>query len=344
MSRNSFVPIPIVLASSLLLACNSSDVVAPRALDNGTFTVDARTGFVYISLADSAIVNPGPSASSSAAWDIALFATNVTLNGGQAGPAGVTGYCVCQNSNTAPSNDQWLAMTAEGEAVDFDTMSAAPSGATFVSDVLTPALSGWYSGSGAAATANQDALYFVRLSDSSGVAKVRVVALESPTATTAGSLTLEYAVASNGATAFGAVQTVTLDVSTAAKSLDLQTGQVTSDAAAWDLRFDGYEARVNGGISGSGKGGAAKVTTTTFAVAVPSTTAPNAFRIDSYAGVFGATPFYKYNLGGDNRITPTFDVYLLKRGSTVYKLQVTNYYSPTGQARFISFRYAQLAG
>jgi hypothetical protein len=342
MSRTHLLSIPVLFASAVLAGCNSSDVVAPRPLDSGTFTVDARTGFVYISLDDSTVVNPGASAGSSPAWDIALFATNVTLNGGQAGPGGVTGYCVCQNTKTSPTSAQWLAQTAEGEAVDFDTLSAVPNDAIFTSDVLTPAFAGWYTGIGAAATANSDVLHFVRLSDSSGVAKVRVLALENPTATSAGRVRVEFAVASNGGN-FGASQTVTLDVSTGAKSLDLQTGQVTTDASAWDLRIDGFTARVNGGISGNGKGGAAKVTTTNFADAVPTSTSANAFRIDSYAGVFGATPFYKYNLGGDNRITPTFDVYLLKRGSSVYKLQITNYYSPTGQARFISFRYAQIA-
>ena len=332
-----------LLTIALLAACSTDDTVAPRTPAAGTFTVDARTGFVYVSLADSATVSPTPSASESPAWDLALFATNATLNGGQAGPGGVTGYCVCQNTATNPSNAQWLAMTPESEKADFDTLSRVPAGAQFVSDVLTPAFTGWFSGTGAGAASSPDSLYFIRFSDSSGVAKVRVTQLQNATATSAGRVTLEYATAANGATSFGATQTTTLDLGAGAKSFDFQTGQPTTSATDWDLRLDGFTARVNGGVSGPGKGAAAKIAGATFAAATPASTNANAFRIDAYAGVFGANRFYKYNIGGDNRITPTFDVYLLKRGSTVYKLQVTNYYSATGQGRFITFRYAELA-
>ena len=327
-----------------LAACNSDDVTAAPPAAAGTITVDARTGFVYVSLEDSTTLTPEPSASESPLWDLAFFATNVTLNGGQAGPGGVTGYCVCQNTATNPSNAAWLAQTAESEKVDFDTLSRVPAGAVFTADVLTPAMTGWTTGAGAAATATTDGVWFVRLSDSTGVAKVRVTGLQSPTAASAGRVSLEYALAPNGSATFGTPNTVTLDLSTGAKSLDFQTGQVTTDPAAWDLRLDGFTARVNGGVSGPGKGGAARVTGTGFADAAPSATSANALRIDSYGGVFATTPFYKYNLGGDNRITPTFDVYLIKRGATVYKLQVTGYYSPTGVGRFVTFRYAQIAG
>ncbi|HEX2717128.1 MAG TPA: HmuY family protein [Gemmatimonadaceae bacterium] len=328
----------------LFAACNSDDTTAPKKPAAGTFTVDATTKFAYVSLADSAVVSPTPRAGESTAWDIALFSTNVTLNGGQAGPGGVVGYCICQNSSQNPSNAQWLAMTPESEKADFDAVTSVPAGASFVSDVLTPAIRGWLTGSGAAAVASPDSVYFVRLSDSSGVAKLHVTQLQGATATSAGRVTLEYAVAQNGQTAFGATQTATLDLTTGAKSFDFQTGQTTTSATAWDLRLEGFTALVNGGVSGTEKGAATKVTGTTFAAATPASTSPNAFRIDAYAGVFGTSRFYKYNLANDNRITPTFDVYLIKRGAKVYKLQITNYYNATGQARFITFRYAQIAG
>ena len=342
--RRALVGPAALLAVGFLGACSSDDTVAPVQPASGTFTVDARSGFVYVSLADSALVVPTPSASESAAWDLALFATNITLNGGQAGPGGVTGFCVCQNSAASPSNEQWLAMTPQSELADFEAVTGVPAGATFTSEVLAPAITGWYGGSAATATASADSVYFVRFSDSSGVAKVRVTNLAGPTAAHAGVLTLEYATAANADADFGAPATVQLDLATGAKSFDFQTGQVTTSATAWDLRLDGWTMRVNGGVSGPGKGGATRVAGTTFAAATPASTSANAFRIDSYSGVFGSSRFYKYNIGGDNRITPTFDVYLLKRGSDVYKLQITNYYNATGQARHITFRYEQIAG
>jgi hypothetical protein len=330
-------------AALAVTACATDDVTGPPAPVAGAFTVDASTRWVYVSLRDSAIVTPSPSAGESSAWDIAFNATNVTLNGGQAGPGGVTGFCVCQNSGANLTNAQWLALTADGERPDFDAITAVPAGAAFAADVLTPAFTGWFTGSGAGAVASPDSVYFVRLSDSSGVAKVRVTQLQGASATSAGRVTLEYALAGNGQAAFGASRTAALDLATGAKSLDLQTGQPTT-GVDWELRFDGFAARVNGGVSGPGNAAAAKITTATWATATPATTAANAFRTDVHAGVFNASRFYKYNIGGDNRITPTFDVYLIRRGSTVYKLQIVNYYSATGQARHIAFRYQQIAG
>ena len=340
-----FVPaLGVLLAATLLAACASDDVTAPPAATAGAFTVDASTDWVYVSLADSAIVTPTPSAVESAAWDIAFNATNVTLNGGEAGPGGVTGFCFCQNSSNDPTTAQWLAMSPDSEEGDVDAVTSGPAGATFTADVLTPAFSGWFTGSGAAAVASPGAVYFIRLADSSGVAKVRVTGLQGATASSAGRVTIEYAVASNGATAFGASRTVTLDLTTGAKSLDLETGQTTSGGSGWELRFDGFSARVNGGVSGSGKAAAARITTAAFGDATPASTAPNAFRTDVYAGVFNSSRFYQYNIGGDNRITPTFDVYLLRRGATVYKLQILNYYDATGRPRHITFRYERIGG
>ena len=332
------------VAAIALSACSSDDTVAARQPVAGTFTVNARTGYVYVSLADSAVVTPTPSASESAAWDIAMFGTNIALNGGQAGPGGVTGYCVCQNSASNPDTAAWLAMTAQSELADFEAVTSVPANASFVSETLAPAISGWYAGTGAAAAASTDSVYFVRFSDSSGVAKVRVASFTGANAANPGVVTLEYATVGNGSAAFGSTQTIQLDLSTGAKSVDFQAGQVTTSPADWDLRLDGWKMLVNGGVSGPGKGAATRITSATFADATPASTNANAFRIDRYAGVFGLAPFYKYNLLGDNVITPTMDVYLIKRGADVYKLQITGYYSPTREARHITFRYAQIAG
>jgi hypothetical protein len=199
------------------LACNSDDVTAPPQPAAGEFTVDASQGWVYVSLVDSAVVTPTPTPSESAAWDIAFFATNVMLNGGEAGPGNVTGFCVCQN--TSASDDQVLAMTPESELADYEGVTAVPGTATFLAEVLTPAVAGWFTG-----------------------------------------------------------------------------------------------------------------------------TAPAiAYTADTFAGVFGPHKWYRYNILGDNRISPVFEVYLVRRGNTVWKLQVLNYYSATNAARHISFRYERIS-
>lgn len=61
------------------------------------------------------------------------------------------------------------------------------------------------------------------------------------------------------------------------------------------------------------------------------------------AAIFDQKRWYRYNLTGtDHQVWPTYDVYLVKRGSEVYKVQVTGYYGAAGQPRQITFRYARL--
>lgn len=333
---------PLVFTALLVVsaACGDEVVGINPGPTEGSITVNASQSWQYIALADSTVVTPASAPGESANWDIAFFATNVTLNGGEAGPGGVTGACICQNEGA--TGDEVLAMTAESELSDFESVQSVPAGTTFQSDVLTPAIAGWFTGSGAAAVADTTKSWLVRLSDSTSFAVVRIKQINGATATAPGIVTLEYRLQSSSAAALGAVQTVVvLANSTAPQLVDLNTGSVTTSASAWDLRIDGFTIRVNSGITGSGKAGAA-ANATAFASTATAVTAANAYRADAYAGIFGQSRFFRYNIAGDHRISPNFNVYLIRRGSTVYKLQVTSYYSLTGQARHITFRWQQL--
>lgn len=334
-----FSPVLFVLTT---LSC--SDVVTdPPRRAEGSFTVDASAGWVYVSLADSATVAPTPSARESGAWDIGFFATNVTLNGGEAGPGEVTGACICQNAGATDA--QVLAMTEESEEAEFDAVATVPATATFIPEQLTAAISGWYSGTGAAATADADDVFLVRLADGASFAKVHVTGIEGASATSAGRVTLEYAVQPSATAAFGATKTIVLDAAASggsSASVDLNADAFSTAPADWDVLLVGWNILVNGGVSGPGSAAAA-TGSGTFESITTASTAPQAYRSDVYAGVFGGNRWYRYNLAGDNRISPTFDVYLVKRGSAVYKLQITNYYSVTGAPRHITFRYEQIA-
>jgi hypothetical protein len=109
----------------------------------------------------------------------------------------------------------------------------------------------------------------------------------------------------------------------------------------WDLSLDGFTIRLNGGVSGSGAAAAAETTEDFEAIATASTD-PRAYLQDNFGGVFNSHPWYRYNLTGENIIHPTFDVYLVKRGDDVYKVQLINYYGAAGEPRHITFRYARL--
>ena len=61
--------------------------------------------------------------------------------------------------------------------------------------------------------------------------------------------------------------------------------------------------------------------------------------------VFDEKRWFRYNVTGtDHQVWPTYDVYLLRRGGSVHKVQVIGYYGPAGEARRISFRYVRLDG
>ena len=188
----------VLLAGFALLAaaCDGGPTDPPAADPGATLTVDASsaTAWALVDLASPAQQVQAADPAASPAWDLAFQVTKVAVNGGAAGPGGVTAHCLCQNA--AASNDQVRAMTPESELQDF--------------------------------------------------------------------------------------QAVTRD-------------QVPASPEAWS------------------------------------------------AAVFDEQRWYRYNLtGSDHQVWPTFDVYLVRRGNEVYKVQVTGYYGADGKARQITFRYARL--
>lgn len=327
-------------------ACGHDEINAPEPVEPGDIpsaTVDASKGWVYYSLAGQSTL-PVANPATSTAWDIAFNRTAVMLNGGQAGPGGVTGYCVCQNSATSPDNATILAYTDEGalDQLANITSSSIPPVESFLSDDLTPALTGWYSGSGASAQAATDKAWLLKLNDGKSYAKLRVKTLTQPSIAIPGTVRIEYAVQPEGAAALGEVRTLDVIVSTDGQTrVDLSSGEVvTGSDAAWDIAFEGWLLRTNSGASGSGSAGVTPAPEPFDGITdVTAITVPQAFSTDAFAGVFAKSPWYRYNLTGAHDITPIYDVYLLRRGNEVYKVQVTDYYGPAGESQQITFRF-----
>ncbi len=348
-------PLPFRPASRLLLpallvafaACDDgpADIVLPPV--TGEVTVDASAAFTYLGIVgDSLKPVAVTDQTTSSAWDIGFFATTVTTNGGAAGPGGVSVACVC--ANAAATNTEIQAMTPASERGDFDSVTAATAaGATFAGDQLMPAIGGWYAGSGAAATITANRAWIVREGTTSPVlGKFHVTQIAGATASYAGDVTFEFAVQPASGQPFGATQSATVNATSGPVYFDLTTGAVTN-ASNWDLRFEGWTIRVNGGVSGSGTVRAVLDTSTAFAN-ITATYAgfvpPQAYSADAFAGVFNQSPWYRYNItGSDNQIWPTFNVYLVRRGTTTFKVQLINYYGPAGQPRRITVRYQRLA-
>jgi hypothetical protein len=334
------------LLSLVAVACDGGPTEPPFA-DVATLTVDASAGWTYVDLGSPArsVAVSDPGASSD--WDLGFYATSVMLNGGAAGPAGVSGYCVCQNAGA--TNAQLLAMTPESELAAFEAVTAAQiptDDGAWQSDALAAAIAGWYRYDPAThvVSAATDKAWKVRTADGTAFAKLRVAKIEAASRTDAGRVTLEFAVQSSRGAPMGEVRTLVVDLSTSGKVyVDLRAGAV-SDASKWDLLLEGYAIRVNGGVSGSGKAGAVAADQSFAAIADASDLTDSHYRGDAYGGVFDTHRWYRYNLDGDHQVWPTYDVYLIRRGEEVYKVQITGYYGPAGEPRHITFRYAKLAG
>jgi hypothetical protein len=336
---------PYVIAGLVLAAC--SDPSGPEQDDLPLLTVNASANWVYVDLAPASaqqisVTNP----QTSTAWDVALFGTSIMLNGGAAGPGGVVGYCIC--TNAAKTDAEIKTLTADNQRAYFESVSAAqiPTAASaWQSDALVPALNGWYSYNPMthAVSADPSKAFYVRMSDGLSFAKLHVTKIENPTQTSAGTVTFEYAVQASKGAPLGALKTAQVSVpATGQVQFDLNTGTQTS--VNWDIAFEGYNIRVNGGASGSGQAGAIPAGMSFSAITDPSEAPSTVYKADAFGGVFDAKAWYRYNITGtDHQIWPTFDVYLIKRGTEVYKVQLTNYYSTNGDARHITFRYALLA-
>jgi len=346
-------PADVLPAASLALlaalaACDSSSTGSTEPEDD-TATVNASAGWAYVRL--DAAANPVTIASPSASdgWDIAFNATSVMLNGGSVGSAGVVAHCLCQNAGATDA--QVMAMTPAGEALDFETVTAASIPAladAWVSDTLKTAITGWfaYDIDTHVVAPDPSRTWKVRTAEGTAYAKVRVTGIAGATQAAPGTVTLEYALQPAAGAAFGETKTLQVPVPTATAPVhvDLVRGAVT-DASDWDLAFDGWDLRVNGGASGSGQGGAALATGAFASITTASDLAATAYRGDGAGGLFGVKRWYRYNLTGtDHQVWPTYEVYLLKRGATVWKVQVTGYYNAAGDPRHISLRWAKLAG
>lgn len=336
-----------LLASVLVLSACDLGVTDPNVSpQTGSITVDASASYTYVDLDGDTLAPVAVTTSAtSSEWALGFFGTTVTTNGGAAGPGGIEIACICANDGA--SSAEVMAMTPASELAEFDSVTAgAAATAAFSSDELTTAITGWYAGSGAAATIVAGRSWIVREGSPTAIlGKIRILSISGASATAMGTVQLEYAVQPSAGAAFNTTDTLEFAVGTEPIYVDLTTGAVTS-SANWDLQFAGWTIRVNSGVSGSGTVRAVLDATTsyeditnTYAATAPA----QAYSTDAFRGVFATKPWYRYNLTGtDNQIWPTFNVYLVRRAGVLFKVQLVSYYGPGGATRQITIRYQRL--
>jgi len=334
------------IATCLLISACDSNPTTPGSGQEpfDSLTVDASSTWALVRLGDPASTVSAADPTTSAEWDIGFFATSVMLNGGAAGPGEVVGHCLCANAGA--TDDQILALVPAAERQRFLDVGMARVPATpddWQSDALAPAIEGWYAYDSAThiVSAAPEKVWKIRTSDGA-FAKLHVIDIADAAQAHAGRVTIEFAVQDAPGSPLGAAQTATLDASGGGRVyFDLLRAEVT-DASDWDIAIEGYDIRINGGVSGGGGAGAVLADESFDEMTDASDAPAEVYAGDAFGGVFDEHPWYRYNLEGNHQIHPTFDVYLVRRGDDVYKVQLVSYYGPTGDTRQITFRYALL--
>jgi hypothetical protein len=352
---------------ALAAACGDDDFVAP--VDGTTTTarvdtVDTRlpgsasaTRWTYVSLANprTPLALTDEQARTSDAWDVAFSGFSTKVNGGAAGPGNVTVHCLCQNSTLPNAATVVPGLTAAGELADFEAVTATriPADSAFRADTL-PAVTDWFQTGASGARTLPAYTYIVHRPNGQGFAKLQVTAVQNATGATPGRVTFQYATMPGARGVFSATQTATVDVPATGRVAFSFASNGPTTGNDWDLAFQGWRISTNSGSStpsGTTAGwGAYNATTllgaTSFDAVTQNQVSPtiNAFRPDGH-GLFGVQPTWLYATG--RVAVPTYDVYLLKRGAQVHKLQVVGYSRQTASDAtpvpgFVIFRSARL--
>ncbi|MBL0177609.1 MAG: hypothetical protein IPP98_00575 [Gemmatimonadetes bacterium] len=346
----------VALGLFAIMGCNGEatlpDTTGPGPTGQVSINATSTTDFRYFNLSTGSEVtvsDPG----SSTAWDIAIRRYEVRLNGGVAGTKGVTGVRVLDNS-TLPAATI-LGFTPASQLASFDgvTASSIPAASAFTSTDLAETLTAWFRAVNATTiVASPSAAWKVRRADG-GYAVVRVAELTLNGFSLA-SLRLEYRLQPAGGV-LGAVQSVTVPAgaSDAPGKVLLTTGStVTTSGCTWDFAITSAITLAVNPDASCPTGtypleSTEAFTTMTSASDAPmygrffsalSSPIPNGFTAD-------VKPPFLYGIDpvNQNRLTPTFNVYLVRSGSSTYKLQFLSFYDPTsGESGHVTLRYARV--
>jgi len=170
----------------------------------------------------------------------------------------------------------------------------------------------------------------------------------SPSTALLDSIKIEWRYQPAGGT-LGTAQEVIIALGSGNTALNFATGVVSAPSGCdWDVRaVNDFTVIVNNACMV----GTAPLNPTESFTAL--TRADDALQYAGFlSGLSGPIPYTSalddpygtllYNLAGDNRLSPTFNIYLIRVGTSVYKMQVTGYYSATGSGGFVTIRYAKI--
>jgi hypothetical protein len=310
----------------------------------GPLNASSTDTLVYFSFATGGLV------ASSGDWDLAFRRYELRLNSpavGGASSKNVLGFAM--DNNKAATDAQVLAFTPASTLAAFDSVRVAsiPADSLFQTDRLLENKQGYLNLNGVP-TANSANYWKVKLAGG-GYAVLHATSIVFTPQFAVQTFTLESRL-QTGST-LGAVQSLMLTPGGQTVSVNLTTNSVVAAPTGcnWDVQFNPAASALslvfNTACSAGTYPGPASPT---FANATSASDAPQyAAFLSQLVGpipnsvVDKSAPF-RYNLTGTDRLTPAFNTYLVKSGTKVFKVQVTDYYSNTGVAGYPTIRYARI--
>lgn len=309
----------------------------------GPLNASSTDTLVYFSFASGALVPR------TGDWDLAFRRYEVRLNSPAVGGAtskNVLGFAL--DNNKTATDAQVLAFTPVATLTTFDAVRAAqiPADDQFQTDRLTENKQGYLNLSGIP-SANPANYWKLRLANGT-FAVFRATRIKFTQTFAVDTLYLESRL-QTGST-LGAAQTLAIAPANGVRQISLATNAVVTGAGCnWDLEFNPAANQLSLVPNVACNAGTYPgPTSPTFANATIASDAPQfATFLSTLVGpipnsVLDKSAPFRYNLQGNDRLHAAFNTYLVKSGTRVYKLQVTDYYSNTGVAGFPTIRYARI--
>jgi hypothetical protein len=345
----------LLLLSLPLVACESDAVLPPDDTPGttGELQVDAtsNSAFAYIDLDQLTTVSVSDPTSSTA-WDLGIRRYEVRLSGGVAGPGGVDAALLIDHS--AQPTATILGYTPTDRLNEFEAITAAdiPSASAFSTTALVNDPSGWFAPAGQTLVANPGRVWKMRLADGGyAVLRVAELTLDDQGLT---QFRVEYRLQPDGGS-LGALQSVSVTPGAPGSPtrISLASGSATEATdCGWDLAVDAALTVSVNGTSGCHAGTFPLEIGETFDGLTTAADAPDygpflAALSSPIANSIDAadSPPFLYGIDETNphRLVPTFNVYLVRRGNNVFKVQFLSYYDPAGGASgVVTLRVARL--
>ncbi|MCF6337986.1 MAG: HmuY family protein [Gammaproteobacteria bacterium] len=303
-------------------------------------------------------------------WHIAFKRTAIKLNGGASGPGSVSGALAdAQNdfydaATGDPDNSVFLNASANSELAAFNAVTNV-NGLAFAEDRNIPYIkgdgtdAGWWLYSGPPAhtvSANPDQWWLIKSAAADSYAKFNVTNIVQ----TSRDITLNLFIQSTADNTFSTTAspwTAAIGSAGGSKCFDIDSiaeVDCTTATTHWDIKVEvagqAWNIWTNGGVSGSGNGGAfGPFNTAAIANYVSGQNSPGGTNItemyeqDSSSGLFKDNTWYAYSLEGNSKLWPNYRVYAIDTDTGFYKVQLLSYYDQAGVSGNYTLRYTPLA-